>query len=50
MHFLSLEVITVTNIIYIYIYIYKDLLHKNQWKLHIGLQIVPITNLPLLSH
>ena len=31
------------------IYIYKALLHRNQWKLHIGLQIVPITNLPLLS-
>ena len=31
------------------IYIYKDLLHRNQWKLHIGLQIVPITNLPQLS-
>jgi hypothetical protein len=32
-----------------YIYIYKDLLHRNQWKVRIGLQIVPITNLPLLS-
>jgi hypothetical protein len=28
--------------IYIYIYIYKDLLHINQWRLHIGLQIVPM--------
>jgi hypothetical protein len=35
--------------IYIFIYINKDLLHRNQWRLHMGLQIVPITNLPLLS-
>jgi hypothetical protein len=34
--------------IYIYIYIYKDLLHRNQWKLHVELQIVPVTNLPLV--